>query len=1808
MAYPNEQNIGDDELPNSISGWIKYIDKKLTPSEKPPTTSLYGLAKGLPLDEEGRKIEQQTLKQMEGFGEGVSDYTERQVEELKTKPLEALAKGFGYSGATGLGKAAVAGRVGTAVAGAATPLMGPYAVIPGVIAGGAAYYGLGQAQQAIEPEPIKQLRQEVPTTMATSEFVGAMAQPLVKMPKFTPKTIPAAPTISGTPALTERPMIEMIKGSGGVYRPQTAFDIFKENVSGRIRSAAGKVSSLPPEEVYGLAKDAIKFGTQSFDEFRTLAKVNQLGLPEEVLKNAFTQAVASSLKTPETIETPKPTTLPTADQVVKPTKAPRLEETPQETGAKKYASSLLKEGRSKDFSRVMYYDVDNGAVVTTDGFTLMVSPMKLTGENRSLILYDIPEKGYRAGDVVESSEFPLPPYKKIIDAIKTDKSLSVNLQDALDLSSKVKKLNNILGYDTNSIDVNGKQINSKNFKVLIDGLKSSGAKELTIKTGDSPFVLIEGDNGSRGYIRKLDPNFVSEHIKYLPEDVKQKVIQGSGVYKLDGTSTKEFKVSKTKIKQEQDIEKKKNQAKTQAPRVEETSKIEPPKVEVPKTKMPTADVIPKQKQNVLVDDRGYVISDSADLTDPTNAKYILKSKKLGTDKYNEWLVTKDGRKYINEKDPVKAIKILEDNGMFPFSERSYTDTIEGIENTLEGRLKELGYKVKVKGSNLSNSSYLFVDDPYQNIDGFKIRLSDHELPPTYDRINGVPEFEISPKSNQHNYTQYTDPQKLIDKIQKDYPLSTVEATPTEPIATQPPVRPPSEPPVTPPSEPPIQKPKRPEDIQPTWTLGERSRMNVVNVNFGDDAEILGRVNRKVFGEKLPPEDQDMKLAFEQNRQKLNATKENTERTLAQGIYDQAKNSELVKPGQSFGSFEQEFNEFLHYNHATARNAKNAEILNEKGEPVTTSGSGLTDENVSEYFSKLDPKKREAFQSIYNEQIKPILKGELEALKNAGKINEESFTNLNRYIDEGNYVPLVRDFANAPDYAKPLVKKKSGSGAKIVASKGSQLEVDNPLANILIKSNRAAETLAKEETKRTAYRLFVNNPNPEVAVVVDPTTRVETKNRLEAMGLEEKQMESILDGIYGSDVEYVYINPKTNKAYGKEELAQIKKNDPELFESLDKEKRLIYEREKLNGYDNVVPVNIEGKNSYIVFNPKAPEGQGQEIADLLNGKVEQYKELAILKYSGLVNNYLSALYTKYTPAFAYRNLPRDWQGAAVQINKTPLVGKSDEVAGNATAAIPTIASESYKMLKFGTLKPNPNDPTSVLFGQFVEDGGYLSYTKLLQDSTQTTKSLVDKLNKISKSDTKLGMVTGGSYNPFTWLYESIIGPMNNVSELSLRFGAYKTALDNGFSRDRATQISRDISLNLARSGKIIKNELKGFELFLGPRIAGAKQFGGFTTKGGQKLLVDLMALGVLQQALFDITGESDNKQLNRLSENGNVVIPTGHDDDGNANYVKFPLSEIFDVPMQFGRSSYRGTRNVQKDQQALLTALWNETGAVSKKVYGAIPLAPSLDFMNIRGAGTFGPVPSAFEPIVNALRNRDTFTGLPISPKVYDDTVPGYQRSSIKSSLTAKAIAEAINKSTGGTRNVAGRLSPTADQIDYVVKGYAGPFYSIPKQIAEAFPQNKLTSYVFRNMNQENDWRKLPILNIFLGKATEQKEQEIRYYENLERFAGHSTELGVERKEDRPDMKQYISDYVSRNPDAKIADPSTSYSVTNDLKDAVKEVTEANREIREIAKSEEYKENPDKFINNIEKLNQKIYKNQSKFNRAYQRVIDRYGTE
>ena len=60
----------------------------------------------------------------------------------------------------------------------------------------------------------------------------------------------------------------------------------------------------------------------------------------------------------------------------------------------------------------------------------------------------------------------------------------------------------------------------------------------------STLITIEGDNGSKGYFQTLNPDFVPNEIRHLPENERQKIKQESKVYKLEGKSTKEFEVPK----------------------------------------------------------------------------------------------------------------------------------------------------------------------------------------------------------------------------------------------------------------------------------------------------------------------------------------------------------------------------------------------------------------------------------------------------------------------------------------------------------------------------------------------------------------------------------------------------------------------------------------------------------------------------------------------------------------------------------------------------------------------------------------------------------------------------------------------------------------------------------------------------------------------------------------------------------------------------------------------------------------------------------------------------------------------------------------------------------------------------------------------------------------------------------------------------------------------------------------------------------------------------------------------------------------
>lgn len=89
------------------------------------------------------------------------------------------------------------------------------------------------------------------------------------------------------------------------------------------------------------------------------------------------------------------------------------------------------------------------------------------------------------------------------------------------------------------------------------------------------------------------------------------------------------------------------------------------------------------------------------------------------------------------------------------------ENIKDIANQLIEAVKPHGWKCdEVKGSELSNSIYITFTyeeagepDEYGPVEMYgeciRVRISDHELPPTYGQLNGWPTYEVGPHGSAH---------------------------------------------------------------------------------------------------------------------------------------------------------------------------------------------------------------------------------------------------------------------------------------------------------------------------------------------------------------------------------------------------------------------------------------------------------------------------------------------------------------------------------------------------------------------------------------------------------------------------------------------------------------------------------------------------------------------------------------------------------------------------------------------------------------------------------------------------------------------------------------------------------------------------------------------------------------------------------------------------------------------------------------------------------------------------------------------------
>lgn len=752
----------------------------------------------------------------------------------------------------------------------------------------------------------------------------------------------------------------------------------------------------------------------------------------------------------------------------------------------------------------------------------------------------------------------------------------------------------------------------------------------------------------------------------------------------------------------------------------------------------------------------------------------------------------------------------------------------------------------------------------------------------------------------------------------------------------------------------------------------------------------------------------------------------------------------------------QLDKYLHNRHAEERNDQIAMV----NPAMPDSGSGISTADAQAYLANLTPDQQRDFGSIAA-KIDSIVRGTQNLLVNTGLETQDTIDSWNQAYS--NYVPLMRadlDFVHHGSGMGP------GYGTKGNFSKratGSYKDVIDIFANIALQRERAIIRAEKARVGRALYGLAITAPNPGFWLPVNPAA-IKNKQKLinELIGL----------GLSPADAANLIMEPKVagfDKATG---LVKYQVN-PAMRSS-----------------DNVFPVRINGEDRFVFFNTSDPRAL-RMVQAMKNLDAEQLG--LALGTVGQVTRWIASVNTQYNPVFGAWNFTRDVGGAAFNLSTTPLAGKQKEVMKNVFPALFGI---------YGQLREKPSaaqNQWSQLFEQYQKAGGQTGFKEQFSKGLEKASIVERELKKLDR-----GNVRKATAAIFDWLSD-----YNDAMENAVRLAAFKVALDQNLSNDKAASIAKNLTVNFNRKGAS-SPILQALYAFVNASVQGTVRVGQtITGPAGKKIMAGGVILGVVQALALALAGYDDGEPPDFVKDK-NLVLP-------------LPGGSYLMVPMPLGYNVFPGVGRLTTEY--VLGQMGFITGAKSagSKIGSAASLI--LDSFNPLGSGSLIQVlaPTVVDPIAAIATNKDAF-GRPISKEDRaTNPTPGYTRSRENANAFSQGLAMFLNWATSpvGTSYTKGAVSPTADQIDYLIGQYTG---GVGREIVKAsdYISSKFTG-------EEVQPYRVPIVGKLYGETESPGAISAKFYENVTKMAVHENEIkaliknresAAEYKADHPDWRFY----------------------------------------------------------------------------------------
>ena len=581
---------------------------------------------------------------------------------------------------------------------------------------------------------------------------------------------------------------------------------------------------------------------------------------------------------------------------------------------------------------------------------------------------------------------------------------------------------------------------------------------------------------------------------------------------------------------------------------------------------------------------------------------------------------------------------------------------------------------------------------------------------------------------------------------------------------------------------------------------------------------------------------------------------------------------------------------------------------------------------------------------------------------------------------------------------------------------------------------------------------------------------------------------------------------------------------------------------LRNSPNVFAVRVNGEDRFIFFNPGEPRAKrmAEALKNLDANQLEGY-----LGTVAEATRLIAAMNTQYNPVFGAWNFVRDVFGGTINLASTEIKDKKMQVLAGSIPALRAIFTDLRGMKESvaGIVSDSEQMEWIALWKQFREIGGTTGYSEQFSRAKDKA-SIVDR--EMARLDR--GNARRKADAVLDWLSD-----YNDAMENAVRLSAFKAGLDKGMTPQRAASLAKNLTVNFNRKGQATANA-KALYAFFNARVQGTTRMmevlvqnkdGKFSMTGvGKKIIAGGMLLGTVQ-ALALLAAGFDGDEPPDFLKDKNLILPT-FGIGGEKKYLIVPMPLGWNLFPNIGRelTEYVLINSGQmKGRRKITQTIVNISAQIA-------------DMFNPLGAGGMGNmiIPTLADPVFNVLAtNKDAF-GRPISRESRETTpTPGWERSRDNATSLSKALAYGINYLTGGGEDGIGVVSPTADQLDYLAKEYAG---GVGREITKA------VRYVGKKIEgEEIPSYSVPIAGKLYGELDTPSAAADKFYKNVKAMAEH--EGTIKRIKER---KGDVSDYRKENKEA-------TARLINRANYVETEVARYNREIRAMYK----KEAPEKEI-------------------------------